>query len=381
MEPLPRHLLPLGLISQVIKDLPVAADARVLPAVDDLATLAEALKACPISVVVIGPDWPAQDFDAARELILDHAAACVDATDLAPAALQSAMSAALEERDRRVESGFFSQLVNLLPDPVFFKDRYGRFLAANPVIAKHFRVNDPAVLIGRSDFDFFSSEHAQQAYADEQEVMRTGQPITALLEKETHEGDRLTWCVTWKAPLLDQTGRVIGTYGFSRDQTNLKNTEIALATERHLLEVLLTGLPDSVFIKDREGRFLLANQVVAQWMGETPASLRGKSDTDIYPPELAAVFRKDEEDVMASGMPVINREEVINTKDGRELYVLTTKLPYRNPAGEIIGVIGMSRNITLRKGFDAEMKSAQTEIATLRSEVARLTTEVTSRLS
>lgn len=381
MEPLPRHLLPLGLTSQVLKDLPVAEDARVLPSVDDLGTLAEALKACPISVVVIGPDWPAQDLAAARELILDHAAAYVMATDLAPVALQSAMNAALEERDRRVESGFFTQLANLLPDPVFFKDRYGRFLAANPVIAKHFGVNDQAVLIGRSDFDFFSGEHAHKAFADEQEVMRTGQPITALLERETHDGDRITWCLTWKAPLRDQTGRVIGIYGFSRDQTNLKNTEIALATERHLLEVLLTGLPDSVFIKDREGRFLLANQVVAQWMGETPASLRGKSDADIYPPELAAAFRKDEEDVMASGMPVINREENIRTVDGRDLCVLTTKLPYRNPAGEIVGVIGMSRNITLRKGFDAEMKSAQTEIATLRSEVARLTTEVTSRLS
>ena len=382
MEPLPRYLLPLGLISQLLKDLPVAQNTRVLPAVADLGTFAEALKACPISVVVIGPDWPVQDLAAARELILDHAAACVVATDLAPAVLQSAISVALQECDRRVDSDFFTQLVQLLPDPVFFKDRYGRFLAANPVIAKHFGVYDPAVLIGRSDFDFFSSEHAQKAFADEQEVMRTGQPITALLERETHDdSDRVTWCVTWKAPLRDQTGRVIGTYGFSRDQTNLKNTEIALATERHLLEVLLTGLPDSVFIKDREGRFLLANQVVAQWMGETPASLRGKRDADIFPAELAAVFRKDEEDVMASGMPVINREETVRTMDGRELCVLTTKLPYRNPSGEIIGVIGMSRNITLRKGFDAEMKSAQTEIATLRDEVARLTNEVASRLS
>jgi PAS domain S-box-containing protein len=364
----------------VIKDLPVAADARVLPTVIDLGTLVEALKACPISVVIIGPDWPSQDLDAARELILDHAAACVVAIDLAPAALQSAISAALEERDRRLDSGFCAQLVHLLPDRVFFKDRYGRFLNANPFIANHLRVDDPAVLIGRSDFDFFTSEHAQQAFADEQEVMRTGQPITALLEKETHDGDRVTWCLTWKAPLRDQSGRVIGTYGFTRDQTNLKNTEIALATERHLLEVLLTGLPDSVFIKDREGRYLLANQVIAQWMGETPASLRGKSDTDVYPPDLAAIYRKDDDEVMASGMPVINREEVVNTKDGRELFVLTTKLPYRNPTGEIIGVIGMSRNITLRKGFDAEMKSAHAEIVALRAEVARLTNELSARV-
>jgi len=116
-------------------------------------------------------------------------------------------------------------------------------------------------------------------------------------------------------------------------------------------------------------------------MGETPSSLRGKNDSDVCSPEMAATFRKDEEDVMSSGMPVINREETVRTKDGRELCVLTTKLPYRNPAGAIVGVIGMSRNITLRKGFDAEMKLAQTEIAALRSEVARLTAEVASRSS
>ena len=84
---------------------------------------------------------------------------------------------------------------------------------------------------------------------------------------------------------------------------------------------------------------------------------------------------------MATGMPVINREAVVHTKEGRELYVLTTKLPYRNPGGEIIGIIVMSRNITLRKGFDEEMKSAHAEIVALRAEVARLTNELSSRLS
>jgi len=180
-------MLPIGIISQVIKALPIAVGARVLPTVEDLVTLAEAFKACPISVVVIGPDWPAKDLDAARELILDHAAAYVVATDLTADALQSAIKAALVERDQRVTSDFFVQLVQLLHDPFYFKYRFGRFLSANPVIAKHFRVDDPAILIGRSDFDFFASEHAQKAFADEQEVMRTGQPITALLEREKHD--------------------------------------------------------------------------------------------------------------------------------------------------------------------------------------------------
>lgn len=147
---------------------------------------------------------------------------------------------------------------------------------------------------------------------------------------------------------------------------------ISFPLERHLLEALLTGMPDSVFIKDKAGRFLLANQVVAKWMGETPASLRGKRDEDFYAPEMAALFRRDKEAVMESGMPVVNREEQIKSADGRELWVLTTKLPYRNSKGEIAGVIGMSRNITLRRAFDEQLKDAQAEIATLRAEVARL---------
>ena len=370
MDPLLRKLLPLSFSAQLLKKLSAAADTRVLPAVDDLAGLSAALKAHPVSVAVIGPDWPRQDLESARELLLDYAVAVVVATDLAPESLEPAIHAALAERSRLVESVFCTQLVQLLPDLVYFKDRAGRFLATNQALAQTFQLTDPAVLIGRSDADFLSPEYAQKTLADEQEIMRTGQPVLALSERATYDGDRVRWWLTWKAPLRDQTGRVIGIYGFSRDQTELKNTEIALTTERHLLEVLLTGLPDSVYIKDKERRFLLANQVVAQWMGQTPASIHGKRSEDFYPPEFAAAFRQDDESVLASGMPVINREELVRTHDGRVLNVLTSKLPYRNPAGEVIGIIGMGRNITLRKGFDEQMKLAQAEIVTLRAELA-----------
>jgi PAS domain S-box-containing protein len=138
------------------------------------------------------------------------------------------------------------------------------------------------------------------------------------------------------------------------------------------LEVLLTGLPDSVFIKDREGRFLLANQMVAHWMGNSPTSLRGQRDVDVYTPEMAIAFRKDEEEVMSSGMPMVNREERVVTPDGRELYLLTTKLPYIDRAGEIVGIIGISRNVTLRHGFDEQMKLVQAENTALREQVAEM---------
>jgi hypothetical protein len=110
---------------------------------------------------------------------------------------------------------------------------------------------------------------------------------------------------------------------------------------------------------------------------------------DVYPPEIALAFRKDEEAVMVSGMPMVNREERVVTPDGRELYLLTTKLPYRNKDGEIVGIIGISRNVTTRRSFDVQMKLAQAEMselrkqvaetATLRAELARLNSEAASR--
>jgi PAS domain S-box-containing protein len=260
-------------------------------------------------VGVIGPAWHRADLVAARELLLDNAVACVEVEELTPASLGPAILAALDERARLVETPFGGQLLHMLPDPVYFKDRHGRFLAGNQALARSFKLTDPALLVGRSDADFLVASYAQKTLAEEQEIIRTGQPLIALSEKATYEQQETRWWLTWKSPLRDSTGRIIGTFGFSRDQTDLKTTEIALTTERHLLEVLLTGLPDAVFIKDREGRFLLANQMVAYWMGNSPTSLRGQRDVDVYPAEIALAFRKDEEAVMVSGMPMVNKEE------------------------------------------------------------------------
>lgn len=372
MDPLPPNFLPVGCASQDVKALTFAQEARVLPPVDDLQSLEAALKAYPVTVAVLGPAWITKDRAAAIDLVYRYAASCAVPKESSPEVMNAAIALALSEREERAQSVFFNRLLALLPDPVFYKDRCGRFLAANQAIARHFGVTDASVLIGRSDFDFFSAEHAQQAFDDEQEIIATGRSMEAKLERETYEDGSETWCLTWKAPLLDQAGRLIGIYGYSRDVTELKSTEAALATERHLLEALLTGLPDAIFIKDLQGRFLLSNQVLASWKGTTPAGLRGRKNVEFDSEELTQMYDQDDHAVITTGMPIINREEKVRTKDGKELWVLTSKLPYRNAEGKIIGLIGIARNISLRKAFDQELYSAQAEIASLRAEVERL---------
>jgi PAS domain S-box-containing protein len=104
-------------------------------------------------------------------------------------------------------------------------------------MASRFGVSDPKKMEGKSDFDFFTDEHARPAYEQEREIIRTERPIIDLEEKETYIDGRIAWVSTSKMPLHNEYGQVVGTFGVSRDITGRKQTEAALAqAQRSLIE-------------------------------------------------------------------------------------------------------------------------------------------------
>jgi diguanylate cyclase (GGDEF)-like protein/PAS domain S-box-containing protein len=119
-------------------------------------------------------------------------------------------------------------LLDSLPDHIYFKDRHSRFTHMSESHAKMFGLNDPAEGLGKTDFDFFSEEHARLAFEMEQKIIATGQPVIDLEEKETWPDGRVTWVNTTKMPLLDQAGNIIGTFGISSDITDRKRSEAEL---------------------------------------------------------------------------------------------------------------------------------------------------------
>ncbi len=127
----------------------------------------------------------------------------------------------------QIESLLLQAFLATIPDHIYFKDLQSRFLAVSQ--AKATRDNlTPGQLIGKTDFDFFAETHARKAYDDEQAIIRTGQPMLDKLEKETWQDGRVTWVLTSKLPLRDDHGKIIGTFGISKDVTKSVETQKAL---------------------------------------------------------------------------------------------------------------------------------------------------------
>lgn len=125
----------------------------------------------------------------------------------------------------------FESFLSRSPDKIYFKDTESRFIVVSQSMVKNFNVASSADLVGKTDFDFFSSEHAQQAFDDEQQVIETGVPVIREAEKETWPDGTVTWASSIKAPIILDDGRVVGIIGISRDVTQEKLAHDAL--ERH----------------------------------------------------------------------------------------------------------------------------------------------------
>ncbi len=135
-----------------------------------------------------------------------------------------------------------------------------------------------------------------------------------------------------------------------------------LIEERVSLQSLIDVVPDNLWVKDVESRFVVANRATALRMGRaSPQGLIGKSDLELCPWETAQKYLADEREVIETGRPMIDSEEYVLAPDGGKIWVATTKAPLRNERGDVVGVIGVSRDITRRRLADA-LREGQAEI-------------------
>jgi PAS domain S-box-containing protein len=146
-----------------------------------------------------------------------------------------------------------------------------------------------------------------------------------------------------------------------RQNATMRQVQLELENERKVLRAFMDNIPDFMYVKDLESRFVIANKTVARWAGvEKPEDLLGKTDFDLCPRELAMNFYEDEQRVIRTRQPIINREEItgVDAIDGVH-YTLTTKIPLFDDEGSVTGIAGMGRDITERKKMEDELRQTE----------------------
>jgi PAS domain S-box-containing protein len=300
------------------------------------------------------------------------------------ALLGRAMRYAIErnsaEQELANERNLLRALLETMPDRIYFKDVESRFVRVNSALATLFKLAAPEEALGKTDFDFFLPEHANQAFADEQEIIRTGKPMVDKVEKETLPDGRIGWALTTKLPLRDRTGAVIGTMGMSRDITRIKQIEDELANERNMLRSVIENIPDPIFVKDAEGRYLLDNAAHCKSLGtDIRADVIGKTSFDFFPPEEAAAFKADDDRVIATGRPMENHEECVPDAYGKRRWLLTTKAPIHNTeTGAVERLVCIRRDITQTKEAEEKLKAANAELSLALSNLKEASEELRS---
>ena len=255
------------------------------------------------------------------------------------------------------ESQMITALMDYSTDSIYFKDLKSRFILINKALVKRFGMKSPDEAVGKTDFDFFTEEHAREAYDIEQKIIKTGIPAIDIEEKETwHEkGDR--WVSTIKMPYYDKNGKILGTFGISRDITDKKIIENQLEKEMSFMNTLMERIPDSIYFKDLKSRFILINKALAERLDiKDPDEAVGKTDFDFFSEEHAKQAYNDEQNVIKTGKPMVGIEEKETWHEKGDRWVSTIKMPFYDEKGKIIGTFGISRDITEKKKAEEKVE-------------------------
>ena len=285
-------------------------------------------------------------------------------------AMRYAIGRARSEAALARERDLLNTLLENIPDRIYFKDKQSRFIRINHALTELLGFEKPEQAYGKSDADFYGEEHASKALADERRVMETGEPLLGNVEFEALADGRKSWSLTTKLPLRDRKGNIVGTCGISREITALKEMEDQLATERNLLRSVIDNLPDRIYLKNALGVYLLDNLAHQRWLGATEASqVLGRSVFDFFPRDSAEKLHAIDRGIMESGEALLNIEEQLLDANGQLRWVLTTKVPWLDDTGSVLGLVCISRDITRQKEDEENLRTAYAELNRSREEV------------
>ncbi len=259
------------------------------------------------------------------------------------------------EEEPRIFEGSYESVFDSVSDAILIIDPTGyKVIRANKAALQQLKMDESEVMgktcyrvrYGRSSV-CEPPDHACPI----RELMETNTGVT--VEHVYYHGDGDYFHVEVSAsPVRDDKGNIIHVLHVSRDITKRKHMEEALSHERDLIQTLFEHHPDFIYFKDEKARFHRVSQRFCDFLRRDTDEIIGKTDLDLFPEEIAPQTHREDLEIIKTGKPLINKEE-----HAGGIWVLTTKMPWYDEEGKIIGLFGISREITERKEVEAERDS------------------------
>jgi sigma-B regulation protein RsbU (phosphoserine phosphatase) len=262
------------------------------------------------------------------------------------------------------------------PVLVHVKDRDGRYLLVNRLWEERFHL-DRQQVVGRAIGEIFPPDYTEVLLDNDRKVLQADAPLE--FEETLPQDGVLRTYLSLKFPLHDAEGAAYGVCGISTDITERKQAEKALRDSEALYHSLVETLPVCIIRKDRDGRFVFANQPFCDELKRPLADIIGKTDRDFYPAALADKYRGDDQRVMESGEVFEDIEEHCNDA-GDKRYVHVLKTPLRDSREQPIGMQGIFWDVTDRKRAEEELAHATAEFRVARRIQQKLFPTATPRV-
>jgi PAS domain S-box-containing protein len=269
------------------------------------------------------------------------------------------------EADLRRERRMMDIFMETVPDAIYFKDLQSRFVKCSRSLARLFNRASPEELIGKTDFDFFTAEHARPAFEDEQKIIRTGEPLIGRPEQEIFPDGRVEWTLTTKMPLRDADGTIVGTFGVSRNISALRQAEEArAATEAQLQQTLERAdcmLWEARVVESAAGAldwhlFIPRSSLYRELFGNDPSEHPSLMWSELNAPQLAEMNARSTE-AIRRGAP--GYEQEFNVTAAGRVYWLHEHVSISPvKAGEWV-VVGVVTNITAQHEAEQARRTSE----------------------
>ena len=268
-------------------------------------------------------------------------------------------------------------IMNSALDAIICIDKSGTITVWNPQAEKMFGWKEHEI-IGRQLVETIIPEkHRQSHNTGFSHYLKTGEgPIlNKVIEIEALNRSGVEFAIELTIVPIKQNDREFFC-AFIRDINQRKKSEEQLFGERNLLRTVIDNLPDYIYAKDTKSNYIISNLAHVELIGAySEEEIIGKNVLALFGPEVASVNLDEDRKVITLGEPVINRDEPITTQRGKNLWLLTTKVPLKDKDGNITGLIGISRDITERKKAEEELRQINEDLRSLSSHLQNVREE------